>query len=286
MTSVDEKKTDAPTTAGGAKSKIRMRAQAKAAKRSAKAADRREKATAAGVGDSRSARLRLAVLGAPRRVVGLVRDPRRLLVTLTVVGVVLAALLVTLVYFTHRHDESEAAGQEAQRVGGEKVVALLSYDYHTVRQDLPPVLDSLTGPFKDEYGRLLNTAVITVTAVIISLVVGFFGSLAIARFRFLGRRIFVLVILIVQMIPLVALTIPLSLLLDGFHLKNSLAGVIIAYLIFAMPYTVWTLCAFIAGIPKELDEAAMVDGCTRWGTFFRVILPLTGPGLVATGVYC
>jgi hypothetical protein len=160
VTSVDEKKTDAATTAGGAKSKIRMRAEAKAAKRSAKAADRREKAAAAGGGDSRAARARQAVVGVPRRAVGLVRDPRQLLVTLMVIGVVLAALLVTLAYFTHRHDESEAAGQEAQRVGGEKVVALLSYDYHTVRQDLPPVLDSLTGPFKDEYGRLLNTAVI------------------------------------------------------------------------------------------------------------------------------
>jgi Mce-associated membrane protein len=159
VTSVDEKKTDA-STAAGAKSRTRVRAEAKAAKRSAKAANRREKAAAAGVGDSRTARLRLAVVGAPRRVVGLVRDPRQLLVALMVVGVVLAALLVTLAYFTHRHAESEAAGQEAQRVGGQEVVALLSYDYHTVRQDLPPVLNSLTGPFKDEYGRLLNTAVI------------------------------------------------------------------------------------------------------------------------------
>jgi N,N'-diacetylchitobiose transport system permease protein len=90
----------------------------------------------------------------------------------------------------------------------------------------------------------------------------------------------------VQMIPLLALTIPLSLLLDQFQLKNSLTGVVISYLIFSMPYTVWTLRAFIAGIPKELDEAAMVDGCTRWQTFYKVILPLTGPGLVATGVYC
>lgn len=153
---------------------------------------------------------------------------------------------------------------------------------------LHPTLSSFTEILSDPIFRqnLLNTAIITVAAVIISLVVGFFGALAIARFRFLGRRIFVLVILVVQMIPLVALTIPLSLLLDQFHLKNSLVGVIIAYLIFAMPYTVWTLRAFIAGIPKELDEAAMVDGCTRWGTFFRIILPLTGPGLVATGVYC
>jgi multiple sugar transport system permease protein/N,N'-diacetylchitobiose transport system permease protein len=134
--------------------------------------------------------------------------------------------------------------------------------------------------------NLLNTLIITLSAVVISLVVGFFGALAIARFRFAGRKVFVLTILVVQMIPLLALTIPLSLLLDQFHLKNSLIGVILSYLIFSMPYTVWTLRAFIAGIPRELDEAAMVDGCTRWQTFYKVILPLTGPGLIATGVYC
>ena len=134
--------------------------------------------------------------------------------------------------------------------------------------------------------NLLNTLIITLAAVVISLIVGFFGALAIARFRFAGRKVFVLTILVVQMIPLLALTIPLSLLLDQFHLKNSLIGVILSYLIFSMPYTVWTLRAFVAGIPKELDEAAMVDGCTRWQTFYKVILPLTGPGLIATGVYC
>jgi N,N'-diacetylchitobiose transport system permease protein len=136
--------------------------------------------------------------------------------------------------------------------------------------------------FRDD---LLNSLVITLTAVVVSVVVGFFGALAIARFRFSGRKVFIFAVLIVQMIPLLALTIPMSLLLDTFHLKNSLIGVIIAYLMFSMPYTVWTLRTFIAGIPKELDEAAMVDGCSRWQTFYKIILPLVGPGLIATGVY-
>ncbi len=136
--------------------------------------------------------------------------------------------------------------------------------------------------FRDD---LRNSLVITLAAVLISLVVGFFGALAIARFRFAGRRVFVFAVLVVQMIPLIALTIPMSLLLDHFHLKNSLIGVVIAYLMFSMPYTVWTLRTFVAGIPKELDEAAMVDGCSRWQTFYKIILPLVGPGLVATGVY-
>lgn len=130
-----------------------------------------------------------------------------------------------------------------------------------------------------------NSLVITLAAVLISVLIGFGGALAIARFRFAGRKVFIFVVLIVQMIPLLALTIPMSLLLDRFHLKNSLTGVVIAYLMFTMPYTVWTLRTFIANVPKELDEAALVDGCSRWQTFYKIILPLVGPGLIATGVY-
>jgi N,N'-diacetylchitobiose transport system permease protein len=130
-----------------------------------------------------------------------------------------------------------------------------------------------------------NSAIITLSAVVISLVIGFFGAMAIARFRFLGRKVFIFAVLIVQMIPLLALTIPMSLLLDSVHLKNALLGVIIAYLMFSMPYTVWTLRTFIANVPPELDEAALVDGCSRWQVFYKIILPLVGPGLIATGVY-
>jgi N,N'-diacetylchitobiose transport system permease protein len=132
---------------------------------------------------------------------------------------------------------------------------------------------------------LRNSLLITLAAVLVSIVIGFFGALAIARFRFLGRKVFVFAVLMVQMIPLLALTIPMSLLLDRFQLKNSLTGVVIAYLMFTMPYTVWTLRTFIANVPRELDEAAMVDGCSRWQTFYKIILPLVGPGLIATAVY-
>ena len=136
--------------------------------------------------------------------------------------------------------------------------------------------------FRDD---LLNSLFVTLGAVVISVVVGFFAALAVARFRFAGRRVFVVAVLIVQMVPLLALTIPLSLLLDQLHLKNTLPGVALAYLMFTTPYTVWTLRTFIAGIPRELDEAALVDGCTRTQVFTKIILPLVGPGLVATGVY-
>ena len=136
--------------------------------------------------------------------------------------------------------------------------------------------------FRDD---LLNSLIITLATVLISIVIGFFGALAIARFRFAGRRVFVVAVLIVQMIPLTALTIPMSLLLDSASLKNTLLGVIVAYLMFTMPFTVWTLRTFIANIPRELDEAALIDGCTRWQVFYKIILPLVAPGLIATGVY-
>ena len=143
--------------------------------------------------------------------------------------------------------------------------------------------DILTDPiFRDD---LLNSLIITVSTVLVSIVIGFFGALAIARFRFAGRAAFVVAVLIVQMIPLAAVTIPMSLLLDDFQLKNTLVGVVIAYLIFTMPFTVWTLRTFVANIPVELDEAALIDGCTRWQVFYKIILPLVAPGLIATGVY-
>jgi N,N'-diacetylchitobiose transport system permease protein len=136
--------------------------------------------------------------------------------------------------------------------------------------------------FRDD---LRNSFIITLSAVVISVIIGFFGAVAISRFRFLGRKVFIFAVLIVQMIPLLALTIPMSLLLDKVHLKDTLIGVVAAYLMFTMPYTVWTLRTFIANIPKELDEAALVDGCSRWQTFYKIILPLVSPGLIATGVY-
>jgi N,N'-diacetylchitobiose transport system permease protein len=130
-----------------------------------------------------------------------------------------------------------------------------------------------------------NSALITLGTVVLSIVIGFLGALAIARFRFAGRKAFIFAVLIVQMVPLLALVIPLSTMLGNAGLKDTDIGTIIAYLAFSMPYGVWTLRTFIANVPKELDEAAMVDGCTRWQTAYRIILPLTMPGLVATAVY-
>jgi N,N'-diacetylchitobiose transport system permease protein len=132
---------------------------------------------------------------------------------------------------------------------------------------------------------LRNSLIITVSAVAAALVVGFLGALAVARFRFYGRKALILVVLTVQMVPFIALLIPLFLMLNAAALTNTLPGVIAVYAVLILPYTIWTLRGFIANVPRELDEAALIDGCSRWQTFTRVILPLTGPGLVATSIY-
>jgi N,N'-diacetylchitobiose transport system permease protein len=150
-----------------------------------------------------------------------------------------------------------------------------------------PTLDNFTSAVKAPLflQDLGNGLIVTLCAVAGALVVGFLAALAIARFKFYGRRAIILVILAVQLVPLLALLIPLFLMLQRAHLTNSLIGVSLTYLVLILPYTVWTLRGFISAIPRELDEAALIDGCNRFQTFWRIILPLTGPGLVATSVY-
>ncbi|HEX5204637.1 MAG TPA: carbohydrate ABC transporter permease [Actinoplanes sp.] len=150
-----------------------------------------------------------------------------------------------------------------------------------------PTFDNFVSAFKAPLflQNMLNGLIVTLLAVAGALVVGFLASLAIARFNFYGRKAIILVILGVQLVPLLALLIPLFLMLQSANLTNSLIGVSITYLVLILPYTVWTLRGFISGIPRELDEAALIDGCSRGQVFWRIILPLTGPGLVATSVY-
>jgi N,N'-diacetylchitobiose transport system permease protein len=152
---------------------------------------------------------------------------------------------------------------------------------------MSPTLDNFKSAFNAPYFQqdLLNGVLITLGAVLGAIVVGFLAALAIARFSFYGRKAIILVVLGVQMVPLVALLIPLFLMMQGFGLTKNLLGVTLVYIVLILPYTVWTLRGFISGIPRELDEAALIDGCTRAQVFWRIILPLTGPGLVATSVY-
>jgi N,N'-diacetylchitobiose transport system permease protein len=130
-----------------------------------------------------------------------------------------------------------------------------------------------------------NSLIVVAAVVALSLVLALLAAVAIARFNFYGRRAFIVVIIGVQMVPLNALIIPLYLQLARLHQVDKLGGVIVTYLTFVLPFTVWTLRGFVTGVPRDLEEAAMVDGCTRLGAFRRILLPLIAPGLVATSIF-
>lgn len=137
----------------------------------------------------------------------------------------------------------------------------------------------------DFWGSIGRSLIVSVVVVVIGIAVGLLAALAISRFAFRGRKIVIIGILAVQMVPLVAMIIPVFLLLNDLGQYDKLSGLVLTYLTFILPFTVWTLRGFIVNVPKELEEAAMVDGCSRTGAFMRVVFPLLAPGMVATSVY-
>jgi N,N'-diacetylchitobiose transport system permease protein len=130
-----------------------------------------------------------------------------------------------------------------------------------------------------------NSLIVVVVVVTLSLSLAFLAALALAKFRFYGRKAFIVITIAVLMVPLNALIIPLYITLSRVHQVNKLSGVIITYMTFVLPFAIWTLRGFILGVPRELEEAAMVDGTTRFGAFVRILLPLVAPGLVATSIF-
>lgn len=139
-----------------------------------------------------------------------------------------------------------------------------------------------TAPFLPALG---NSLMVTILTVVICLVFAFLSAIAVTRFRFRGRKAFIITILLVQMIPGEAMIVSTYRVLDGWHLLNTIAGLTLVYVATVLPFTIWTLRGFVNGVPMELEEAAMIDGCTRTGAFWRVTFPLLAPGLVATGVF-
>ncbi len=132
---------------------------------------------------------------------------------------------------------------------------------------------------------LRNSMIVVVCTVVLVLIVAFLAATAVTRFRLRGAKAFLVLILVVQMVPTTALVIPLFLILDKARLLNSFQGLILTYVALTLPFTIWVLRGFVRGVPVDLEEAALVDGCTRVGAFRRILLPLVLPGLIATGVF-
>src|SRR5574341_155986 len=135
---------------------------------------------------------------------------------------------------------------------------------------------------------LLNSLVVAVGSTICALVIGTLGAYALARFRLprnLNRHL-ALWILSTRMFPAIVTAVPLFLIMRDLRLVNTRASLIIVYTAFNLPFVVWMMRGFFAEVPRDLEEAAMVDGDSRMGAFRRVVLPLVAPGLAATAVFC
>ncbi len=137
----------------------------------------------------------------------------------------------------------------------------------------------------DFYSSFKVSLGVTVLTLAVAILFAFVAALAVSRFRFRGRKSFVVTILVVQMIPAEGLFISQYRMLDDWSLVNSVLGLSIVYVAAVLPFTIWMLRGFVSGIPIELEEAAMTDGLSRTGAFFRITFPLLAPGLVASGVY-
>ena len=134
-------------------------------------------------------------------------------------------------------------------------------------------------------GALGISLAVTLTTVFAALVVAFFGALAISRFKFRGRASFVLALLLIQMLPAEGLFIAQYKMMSSLGLLNRSIALAVLYTAAVVPFTIWMLRGFVAGVPADLEEAAMVDGLSRTKAFMRITFPLLAPGLVASGVY-
>jgi len=130
-----------------------------------------------------------------------------------------------------------------------------------------------------------NSAVVAVSATLVATAIGTLGAYALARLKFLGRAFMSSAVLITYLVPPSILFIPLYAQIRMLGLADSLGGLIAAYPSFTVPFVTWLLMGYFESIPVELEEAAMIDGATRFGAFRRVILPLAAPGVLAAALY-
>ena len=131
----------------------------------------------------------------------------------------------------------------------------------------------------------LNSIITSVAVTIITIVIATLGAYSLTKFRFPGRKLISDLILLAYIFPGILILLPLYQLIVKWKLNNSLIGLILANLTFTVPFCLWMLRAFFIQLPESLEESAMIDGCTKFGAFRRVLLPLASPGIVASGTY-
>jgi N,N'-diacetylchitobiose transport system permease protein len=151
--------------------------------------------------------------------------------------------------------------------------------------------DAMNRPFF--WDAVKNSLIIVSVTLVFAMVLSFLAAVALAKYTFTGRKVFIALMIGILMLPQAGLVIPLYVVLARYGLTDqddpvpfgAITGVILVYMTFLLPFAVWTLRGFVLGVPRELEEAAMVDGSSRLGAFLRILLPLVAPGLVATSIF-
>lgn len=134
-------------------------------------------------------------------------------------------------------------------------------------------------------GNMMDSLIIAGGTVVLGLAVAVTAAYAFSRFRFAGRKLLMLQFLLINMFPVVLLILPLFVLMKNVGILDTHFGLILANATVAIPFAVWMLTSYVGAIPRSLDEAAMIDGCSRLKALWRVVLPLTMPGIISTGIY-
>jgi multiple sugar transport system permease protein len=167
-----------------------------------------------------------------------------------------------------------------------------SFKTDDILMQLPPVL--FFTPVLDNYWRLLdtpfpaylwNTIVVASLTTVTSLVFGSLAAYSFTRFKFVGSSTLPTFYLVTRMLPRFVLVIPYYLLIRELGLLNTHFALVITYTSFSLPFVIWLMIGFFKEIPIELEEAGMVDGCTRIQVFMRIVVPLVAPGLAATAIF-
>ena len=132
---------------------------------------------------------------------------------------------------------------------------------------------------------LRNSFIVATASTLIAMASGLLAAYAFVRFRFRGRTTLFLAVLVSQMLPGIAMVIPLYVFMNRLRLSGTFVGLILAYISFTLPYCIWLLRAYLTNAPWELEEQARVDGCSRLGAITRVVLPTIMPGLITAGIF-
>jgi multiple sugar transport system permease protein len=158
------------------------------------------------------------------------------------------------------------------------------FDIHFIPQRLTLVHYEALLSRPEFFIYVRNSLAVSAASILITLVVGVLGGYALARMQFRGKSLGIL-LLVLPLLPPVAILVPLVAYFQKLGIYNTLSAMIFANVVFNLPLVVWMLRNFIISNPVEIEEAARLDGCTRYGTLFRIVVPMMGPGLVAVALF-